>query len=370
MASDAQREIPRPSPLVRRGLFALLLIGFAGSPAVGDSIWLGDPKDKPLFANARITRAEGGNLYFLINGNETSRELSRVTRISIDDQPALSSAEEAFAAGRWDDAVDGYERVARSAVKPWIAEWARTRLVQAAGKSGRFDAAVNAYIAQVLKDPTTASARPPLPEAGSTYLDTAVAQLNQALANTRLTDAQRTVLLSFLIEVHGARKDEASANAAAEKLDDLLARDPNNPAAAKAAARRKLQSAAKAIESRRFTAAVGEIEANQGLFVEPEQRAEAMYLLAEAAFGNARASKSETDLKDAALAYMRVVAHFRESAGQPFVPEALLRAGAVCEELNDRETAVRLYQEVARDYGARPPASLAKQSIERLGASK
>lgn len=327
--------------------------------AMGDSIWLENTSGPPLFANARITRVEKGSIYFLFNGNETSREVAKIGRIAVDDEPALTGAEEAFSRQKWDEAADGFERAARSSAKPWVREWASARLLEAAGKSGRFDAAVAGYIALVQKDPAAAAqAKPALPPGRSTYLDNGAQQIERTLSGARLSDEQRAQLLGFLIEIQSARGDTAAANAAAARLDEVLARDPTNPAAARAQVRRTLQSAGQALAAGKFDQAIATLQTAGDTITEPTDQAEALFLIAEARLAQATAARppQPAQLQDAALAYMRVVAHFRDAPGRPRVAASLLKSASICAQLGDRDAALRLYDEVVRDFSDDKPA--------------
>jgi TolA-binding protein len=81
-------------------------------------------------------------------------------------------------------------------------------------------------------------------------------------------------------------------------------------------------------------------------------------------------SKDPTALKDAAIAYLRVVAHFKEAANAPHVPEAMMGAASILEELGDTAGALRLYQDVVAKYAASPVAGAANAAIRRLSASR
>lgn len=343
------------------------LILHPSSLLLADSIWLVG-SDRPLYTAARITRVEKGQLYFVINGNETSRELERIGRISVDDEPALTAAETALAQQKWDDAVDGYEKVIRASSKAWVKDWAGNRLIDAAGKSGRFDSAVTAWVLLVQRDATAAAkAKPALPDSKSSYLDTAAQQVDRGLAARNLSDEQRTLLLSFLLEIHAARGDANAANAIAEKLDETLAKDPKNPAAARANVRRKLQAASGALSGGRFEEAEQTIQVNRAIFDDPTDQAEALYILAEARF--ARAGEEKTKLQDAAIAFMRVVAVAKDAPGRPRVADALAKSAEICEKLGDVATAQRLYEEVAREYPDSPVAASARAAVAKLNAA-
>jgi tetratricopeptide (TPR) repeat protein len=303
---------------------------------------------------------EKGSIYFLFNGNETSREVAKIGRIAVDDEPALTAAEEAFSRQQWDEAADGFEKAARSSAKPWVRDWAAARLAEAAGKSGRFDAAVAAYVALVQKDPEAAAkAQPALPPGRSTYLDTGAQLIEKTLSTSRLTDRQQAQLLAFLTEIQVARGDSAAANAALRRLEDVLARDPSNPAAARAQVRRTLQSAGQALAAGKFDQAIATLQTAGDTITEPTDQAEALFLIAEARLAQAGAARppQPAQLQDAALAYMRVVAHFRDAPGRPRVAASLLKTASICSQLGDREAALRLYDEVIRDFSDDKPAA-------------
>jgi len=100
-------------------------------------------------------------------------------------------------------------------------------------------------------------------------------------------------------------------------------------------------------------------------FVDPAQQADALFILAEAKYALALNKKDAGDLKDAALAYMRVVANFKDAPNHPHVPESLLRTANIEEQLNDAPAAQLLYQQIAQQYPDDPIAAVAKQKIQK-----
>lgn len=346
----------------------LLVATLAAGNVRADELWIGSGGSGAIqIKGATIVRIEAGQIFFLAAGKETSRELGKIQRIMVENEPALNAAEEAYVAAKWNDAVDGYQKTIRATTKAWLKDWSTSRLIDSANKSGRFDAAVSAYLAMLLKDPGSAAAmRPTLPNERSTYLDQAVSEVNAALSGKTLTDEQRQSLLTFLIDLHRARNDKPALERVAEQIDELLAKDPNNPAAGQAIARRKLQRAAKAIEARDYRNAVAEIESARARFTEPQQQAEALFLLAEAVYGQSD-PKNHNSLKDAALAYMRVVAHFKNDPQRPYVAEALLRTATIHEQLGEPQTAIAIYEQVAAQFKDLPAAQTARQGLQRLG---
>ncbi len=333
-----------------------------------DTLWIGSASTNALaLENLKITKIDGGKIYYQgPDGRDASRDLSRVQKIALDDDPAFTAAENAFAAGKFDEAVDGYTKAMRSSSRPWLKDWASARLKDAALKSGRFDAVADAQIEQILKDPRAAKNKIQMPAADSTYLDTAIGNVSTALQQAGITDAQKIGLLTFQSDLYHAKKDDASADKLQAQIDDLLAKNPNDPAAAGAVVRRKLLNASKFLEAKDYQKAIDEITPAKSQITDPSQQADALFDLAEAQFGLASASKNTDALKDAGIAYMRVVAHFKDQPGKPHVAESLVKTGEVYEALGDTKTAQQVYEQVASQYKDDPAAKVAQENLQRL----
>lgn len=346
-------------------LHAVLVAGTAlllCERCIADTIWIGNLELK----NAKVQKIENNEIVYSYNGNDSRRELSRITKLQIDGETVFNEAEMAYDTGKFDAAVDGYQKTIRSTNKPWLKDWSSARLIEAANKSSRFDAAITAYVAMVQKDPALAARyKPALPDAKSTYLDTAVKDIEAALA-TKLSDEQKLPLLTYLVDIHRLRKDRVAEDKVAAQLDELLAKDPSNPAAAASMVRRKLQTAQKSLDSGDFAKAISEIDQNRALFVDPQQQADALFLIAEARNGIAQKSKSPDDLKDAAIAYMRVVANFKDLPARPHVVECLMKTALIYEQLNDPATAARVFEQITTQFPDDPLAAEAAQNARRL----
>lgn len=372
-------QVPFQSARIRRAAIACILIMLPFEKlALADALWSGTPTGAPMLRDAalKIRRIDGDRLIYDYRGAERSIEISKLARISVDDQPVLTAAEDAVAAEKWDVAVDQYQRLMRANPTPataWIANWAARRLPLAAEKSGRFDAIVSAYIARIQNEPPASVPRPQLPGERSTYLDTAAKEITATLVNPKLNDDHRIALLAFLVDIHRARRDTRAADQAADALDTILSKDPTNPNAARAIARRKIQAAQLAIDKKDFKLAISEIESNRASFTDPPQQADALYLLAEARFQLAATSRqtppSAADiaaLRDSALSFMRVVAHFKDAPGRPRVAAALLRTAQIQELVADPPGAARLYEQLFTQYPDDPNAPAARAAFERL----
>jgi len=354
---------PRPVPFFATATIAVLL----SARAWADTVYV----QGLSYDNVTITGVAQGELDFTsASGNADTRDLPKVQRIHVDGENALNDAEDAYAAGSFSSAVDGYVTTMHSTSKDWLKDYVASRLVDAANKSNRFDAATTAYISMVQKDPAAAAhIRPQMPAADSTYLDTAISQVNDALQGSNLTDEQNVALLQFQVDLYNTKKDPSDADQAEAKLDEILAKDPNNPIAQQANARRKLQAAVTALEAKKYQEAIDDIESNKALFTDPAQQADALFTIAEARMGLIAGSNDPTALKDAALAYMRVVADFKDVPGKPHVADSLLKTAQIEEQLAEPDVAERVYQQIADQFPADPAAALARQDLDRLKSS-
>ncbi|MDQ3441133.1 MAG: hypothetical protein M3478_12375 [Planctomycetota bacterium] len=335
-----------------------------------DSVWVSSAKGDAATANAmeyskvKITRIdETGVIFANPAGRESDRPLEQVVRIAIDDEPTLNAAEEAFVAGTWDVATDNYLKTIKSTQRDWLKDWVARRLLTAAEKAKRFDAAATAYVTAVLGG-AKAPAKPAMPDAKSTYLATAAKEVEAALQNPKLSADQRQALLSFLLDLHRTRNDQKGMADVMQQLQKAGALAANDPAAAGALARMKLDVAAVAVEGNQYKKALDEINASRAIFVNPADQAQALFLLAQAQEG--LAGENATALHDAALAYMRVVAHCKDSPGRPHVVESMMKTASILERTKNAKAALDLYQQVAAQFGDDPAAAQAREHAQRL----
>jgi TolA-binding protein len=343
-----------------------VFVGAAGA----DSLWVSSAKPGENRTNAleiskvKITRIDDSAATFSNPaGRESSRDASQVVRIAIDDEPTLNAGEEAFVAGTWDVATDNYLKTIKSTQRDWLKGWVAQRLLTAAEKAKRFDAAATAYVTAILggaKPP----AKPAMPDAKSTYLATAAKEVEAALQNQKLSADQRQALLSFLLDLHRTRNDQKGMADVMQQLQKAGALAANDPAAAGALARMKLDVAAVAVEGKQYKKAIDDINANRAIFVNPTDQAQALFLLAQAQEG--LAGEDPTALTDAALAYMRVVAHCKDAPGKPHVVESMMKTASILERTKNAKAALELYQQVAAQYADDPAAAQARDHAQRL----
>lgn len=377
----------------------LVAISTPAATARGDTIWLGgaagggEGTGATEMGAVQITEVRDGRLLFVAGGGRAgAREIDQIARIAADSEPALNAAEAALAEGRLDAAIDGFRKAMAASAKSWVRYWSAHRLASIAPRAKRFDAAASGYIALLVLDPARAAAvKPPLPPAQSTFLISAAAEANAALTAPGLSPASRQALETFIGELQQAQAGGAAASAAAI-VDAAAPVQPSAPSAQRAsgagavavaahaaaadaanqqAAREKLAAAHAALERKDYSGAINEIRANARVFTDPRDQAQALYFIAEAQTGLALAKNDVPAWQDAALAYMRVVAHFQDGPppARAFAARAMLKAAQIHETIRDRAAARALYEQLTKEFAGDPAAADAKAALERLKAT-
>lgn len=318
------------------------------------------------YTNVRIVGIKGDQFIFSTAGREIAKPLAQITRISVDGEAALNSAEQAFEEKDWNAATDNYERVFRTTAKPWLKQWCSVRLLESASRGGRFDSAVTAVISMAESSPESASAVSlKMPGADSAYLPQAVEQVNAALAK-ELPDGSKDVLLRLLVDLHKARNDAAGEQKAMQQWVELQVRlNPNSPEALRAAMSLKLKELRSAVHAGEYDRVIQTIQADAATMVEPGDQIEALLLIADAMAGKARASKDPAVWKDVAVAYIRVVANAPAEA--PQVPAALLKVAEIhATRLEEKSAAAKLYRQVISEYKGQDAAEQAEKELAKL----
>jgi hypothetical protein len=227
------------------------------------------------------------------------------------------------------------------------------------------------YELWVLADPAVAGGiKLTLPDERSTFLTSALKDVASALADPALSPAQRKLLLQFQLDLQRAKKDQAGAARTAEQLLQSGAAAGGDPNAAAALVKLKLDQAALSLQKREYAKVITEIKSAAPSFTEPTDQAHALLMIADAQSGLAGAANTLPAWQDAALAYMRVVAHFKDNTAlAPQVAKAMLRAGQIEEQLKDRDAAKLLYDQLIAQYPSDPSAAEAKAGLGRLKAT-
>ena len=330
--------------------------------AVADSVWINN-LERP---NVKIVDVKDGQFTYEASAGPRSVPLADVKRIKIDGDTTFNGAEEAFAAQEWEKATAGYEKTLTTTSKQWLKEWCTVRLLESASKSGRFDAAVKAYIALAEKSPESAKAVSlEMPKQGSKFLDDAVKSLDAAVKGAKKEET-KAVLLGLLVEVTKAKGDTKGAESALQAMATAaVAADPNSPAALKAKVQLTLSGMRKALEAKQYDAVLATVTKDGATIIDPADQAEALLILADARAGKLGASTDAEAWKETAVAYMRVVTVAPQGAEQ--AATALMRVAAIHEtKLNERPAALKLYEAVAAEYKDQAAGKEAQKQAARL----
>jgi TolA-binding protein len=336
--------------------------------ALADDVYVKSGTSELARKNVTVKGVENGKLVFSINQRDSSQEIDKITRLELTGESAFNAAERAFAEAsaaegeraraKYAEAVTGYQTTLGSTNKPWLKEYVSARLVVAAPRSGRFDAAIASWVAMVQKDPAAAmKAKPGLEgvEPKSTYLTQSVKTLQTALAAADRPEEKRAYL-DLLGDVQNHMGDlDGAAKTAEQRVQ--LGGNPEEIAAV------MVQLAQLDLANKRYEAAAARLGRLDLTTLPDGPRAEALYVLAECRAAAVKPGAPPEQLKDVALDYMRVVV---SAPTGPQSANALLKVAQIHETLKENETAVKLYQQITKEHPNTPAAQTAQQSIERL----
>ena len=308
-------------------------------------------------------------IYKMQSGAPGEKIINDKLRITLNDEPNLTIAEDAFANGKWSDAVDAFQKTHRATSKPWLKDYSAIRLLKAGEKSDRFDAVVTAYIYLLANDPKVSQQiRLKYPEdPANAYLKTAASQVDAALAAEK--DATRqTSLTVFRMNIAKAMHDETMVLKLAGDLSKTTPADGSagaiDPTVLAGITDGKLNLIQSSIEKKDFASALKGLEQVKPAVSEPKHQSEWLWLTAETSSGVAGDTKDPATLRNVAIDYMRLVANFPSG---PHTGQALLKTAGILEKLTDTKAALAVYQQVARDFGDQPAGSQARKDLARLG---
>jgi tetratricopeptide (TPR) repeat protein len=211
------------------------------------------------------------------------------------------------------------------------------------------------------KDPASAAkAKPSLEgmDPKSQYLATAAKDL-QSIASATSNPGAKRVYLELLGDVQTLMGDAEGAAKTAE-MRVSLGGTPEE------VAELAVRQAALDVANKKYDAALEKLGKVNLTTLGEGARGEAAFLTAECKAGKAGAAAAPDQLKEIALDYMRVVAGYPSS---PNAGAALLKVAEIHETLKEPETALKIYQQVAREHPNTPAAQAAQQALQRLGKS-
>lgn len=344
---------------------AILLVGLVWTPmARADKLTIqGTPPQV-----VTVTGFANGQLQFQYErGGSGQREYARIQQLAVDAEPALTSAEANLVAGKTDAAVEDYAKAVRGSTTPWVKLFAARRLFDAAGPDGKFEPRLTAYLAVLQLSPAdAANRRPALPEADSQLLNVAALEIESALKTPKLADPAKIALLNFLTDIHRRRGDDAAVAATIERLAKSVPSAANDPLVQAQLAAQKLAQAKAAADAKDFATAVRLIDQNRSAIVDPVQQSDALFILARAKLANADATDTAAQ-QDAAVAFMRVVAQAKDLPGRPNVLASIRSAAGILERTGAPADALKLYQQIAKEFAENPSAvAEAQADVRRL----
>ena len=355
-------------------LVAAVLLLAPAAPALADVV-VAKSGTAQINIEGTILRIENGLIVIKAkpSGRETQRKLEDVIKIRLDDEPKFNAAEDAYAANQFPAAATAYQAALGATQREWVKDRALQRLVELAQKTNQYPAAVAAFVEMAKRDPAQAEkAKPKIPAGNPSALTAVIADVRKA-HDGNVKPETRQLLRTYLVDLYLAAGDPKSADAlvkgapapAAPAAQDAAA--PN--AADTAAATRAMNEAKIAMAQKDYARVANAIRSNKAAFTDADQQFEALYMLAEAESG--AAGNDPGKLADAAVAYMRVVAHFGNRTSDPRYADALVKAAAIVERLQKPNEALALYNQVATDpkFKNTPAAAEANKAIARLKAS-
>jgi tetratricopeptide (TPR) repeat protein len=342
------------------GLFLGLLLAITSTAQADQVVLNTGPVDATVssFKDDKLTYIDRRN-------NSTERTYDKILEITLDNETAFNAAEKAFVAKKPADAIDNYVKTIRGTDKPWLKTFAARRLFDALGKNGRFDAHLTAYLAYLQTEPERAADhKPTLPDKGSKLLDTAVTEIEAATRQTNLSEAQSLALFNFLIEVQRQRGDEAAVAAIVERMLKTSNAAANDPVVKAQLAGLKVNQAKLALDQKNYTEAARLVNENRSFIIDRSIQSDALFILATAHFASVNKA-DKTALTDAALMFMRVVAHSSDLEDMPNVAASLAQTAGILALTGDKPAALSLNQQIIRDF---PNTTAAKQAADQIEA--
>lgn len=309
----------------------------------------------------QIQSFESGELVYAsgATGRITKKPLDSIVTIKANGETRLNAAEEAYAAGKWEDAAKGYNAVLESSDKAWAKARATVRLIDSAGKSGQFSMQAKAYIVlSGINLPEATRNKPVVPRDKPDEVKAAIEDVDRALINAAIKPERRELLQNFKAELllAAGRGKEASrilnatpppAAGNTGGAGAAMGAAPADEAGRKVAAGRALLIAEQSIQQRNYPAAAQAIESAKASFTDPAQQAKALWDLA--VVKEQTAGNDPAKLQDAAIAYIRIVAHFEDKPELTNIGGALMKAAEIEERLNKPDEALQIYDQIAKD---------------------
>jgi TolA-binding protein len=355
-----------------RAVLACAMLAGVGLSGRADDLYLGKEGAELPLKNVTLRNVKDGELYYSTGTRgEAHRPVNEIGRLELTGETQFNAAERAFSEARaakdeaaakqkYGEAVNGYTATLSSTNKAWLRDYIAARMQIAGPRSGRFDAALAGWKAIAEKDPAAAMKSKPSTEGidpKSQYLANAAKDLQASAAAATGKPEVRKAYLDLLLDVQKAMGDTEGAIKTAEAKVQISGSPEEIATLA-------VSQAQNDVANRRYDAAAERLQRADLSALPEAERGDAAFLLAESRAGKLPPNAPADQWKDVAIDYMRVVAGYPTG---PSAAAALLKVAEIHEKLKQPETALKVYQQVAREHANTPAAQAAQKSIERLG---
>src|SRR4051812_24286059 len=142
--------------LALAGLGCALALG-ANRAAADDVYTRGEKATADLkLANVTIRTVKDGELHYSINGRDTHRPLTEISRLDLTGETVINAAEKAYsdarglkdeaaAKAKYGEALSGYTQTLTSTNRPWLKDFVQARIGIVAPRAGRLDLTLDAW---------------------------------------------------------------------------------------------------------------------------------------------------------------------------------------------------------------------------------
>ncbi len=298
---------------------------------------------------------------------EQFKSLADYRWIQLDAYPSLAQANKAADDGKHDQAARAYASIRPDNNHKWLRGLVLVNQVQSADKAALFSLAAEGWVdyqklgwvSPKLPAPTN------LPDKDSPELRKGIRVLENAVgvtADPELKKAFQSLLLAAYQKQGSSKAAELAREMAGGDGGDDTGETPDGsatddgPVAGSASDQAALARVQEQLNARKWDQAIAKARESIPTLSRASVPAACMLV------GEAFAGKG--DSRRAALAYMRVVFHFADSAQ---APEAMLRVGALHEKLGRKDVARRVYNDLKQRYRGSSQAAKADAALEALG---
>jgi hypothetical protein len=165
-----------------------------------------------LPVEASIVAIDANEVIYIPTGGDRQRRkpVDALLQIKSADEPRLSAAEQAYADGKWADAVTGYQAAITASTADWAKYRATVRLIDAAARDKQYAPQVAGFIELAKRDPANAAPhRPGFTGVKADQIGAAIEAVDPALKSPGLKKESADVLRQFLSDLNLAKQDAA-----------------------------------------------------------------------------------------------------------------------------------------------------------------